>query len=134
LKKVYELDGRRFSTLEEFAQHFSEVVLSDYQWTGNLNAFNDVLRGGFGTPDGGYVVRWLHSDLSRARLGYEETVRQLERQLVKCHPSNRDSFRERIAAARTETGQTVFDWLVEIIQVHCEGGEEAEDMVVLELV
>jgi hypothetical protein len=68
-KTEYVLDGSAFATLEEFSEHFSERVLRDYKWRGNLDAFNDVLRGGFGTPDGGFVLVWRDHALSRSRLG-----------------------------------------------------------------
>jgi hypothetical protein len=43
------IDGTQFSSLEEFAEYFSELVLVDHHWHGKLEAFNDILRGGFGT-------------------------------------------------------------------------------------
>lgn len=131
MKRVYEIDGRDFSTLEEFAEVFSRVVLTEYDWKGNLDAFNDVLRGGFGTPEEGFVLRWENSDLSRDRLGYIETVRRLEKRLVTCHPANREFVARDLAEAREGRGATVFDWLVEIIRVHCPGGEEQENGVEL---
>jgi hypothetical protein len=132
-KAVYEIDGRDFSTLEEFAQVVSQVLFDGYQWRGNLDAFNDILRGGFGTPDDGFILRWKNSELSRQRLGYGETIRWLEERAVNCHPSNREHMRDLLSKARRNEGETVFDWLVEIIEVHCSGGDEEEDGVELEL-
>ena len=122
--KQYVIDGTAFRTLEEFAAHFSAKVLNGYEWHGNLDAFNDILRGGFGTPDDGFVLIWQNSDVSRENLGYLETIRQLERRLVECHPSNRAKVKSELDAARRCEGSTVFDWLVEIIKDH--GPEEAE--------
>lgn len=99
----------------------------------NLDAFNDILRGGFGTPDGGFTLRWLNHEVSQRRLGYDETVRQLELRLQRCHPSNRKSVAAELARAQAHTGPTVFDWLVEIIRIHGPDGEEAEDRVELVL-
>jgi hypothetical protein len=132
-KPIIELDGTTFSTLEGFAEAFSRVALADHAWHGNLDAFNDILRGGFGTPDGGFILRWINSGVSRERLGYVETIRQLEELLIKCHPSNRTHITEELEAARAGLGHTVFDWLVEIIESHGEGGEESEDGVELDL-
>lgn len=132
-KPVIELDGSTFNTLEQFAEVFSQVALDNRTWNGNLDAFNDILRGGFGTPDGGFILRWINSDVSRQRLGYPETIRQLERRLAKCHPANRSIVAAELDAARSGKGQTVFDWLVEIITTHGEGGLEAEDGVELDL-
>lgn len=98
-----------------------------------MDAFNDILRGGFGTPDGGFTLIWRNSDASKRRLGFEETVRQLRKGLRKCHPWNRDSVRQSIRDAEMRKGKTVFEWLVEIILTHCEGGEEGQDGVVLVL-
>ena len=69
-KVVYEIDGRDFSTLDEFYQVVSRVLIPGAQWGQNLDAFNDILCGGFGTPEGGFVLRWKNSAVSRERLGY----------------------------------------------------------------
>ena len=129
---IVEIDGSQFATLEEFFSHFAERALTT-PWGMNLDAFNDVLCGGFGTPDG-FVLRWKNHAVSRRRLGYEETVRQLERKLLRCHPANRVAVTQELEAAKHHQGPTVFEWLVEIIQVHGPGGSEAEDHVHLELV
>src|SRR3954466_13580020 len=91
-KPTYEIDGRRFSTLEEFFDEISRVLIPDAKWGHNLDAFNDILRGGFGTPEGGFVLRWTNADVSRQRLGHAETVRVLEERVQHCHPANRPAF------------------------------------------
>jgi RNAse (barnase) inhibitor barstar len=133
VKAVYEIDGRDFSTLEEFYDLIGQVLIPGAEWGRNLDAFNDILRGGFGTPEGGFVLRWVNTKLSRDRLGYPETARQLERRLTRCHPSNRPMVAAELAQAQQGSGLTVFDWLVEIIRIHGEGGEEQEDGVELVL-
>jgi RNAse (barnase) inhibitor barstar len=132
-KKVYEVDGYHFSTLEEFYEEVSRVLIPDAYWDRNLDAFNDILRGGFGTPEEGFILRWKNSGVSRQRLGYAETVRQLTLRLERCHPSNKPYVRSDLEQAKKGEGPTVFDWLVEIIQIHCRGGEEEEDGVELVL-
>jgi RNAse (barnase) inhibitor barstar len=132
-KQVCEIDGASFSTLEEFYDEVSRKVIPNASWGHNLDAFNDILRGGFGTPDEGFVLRWKNSELSRQRLNYEETVRQLERRLQRCHPSNRGYVAADLERAKNGIGATVFDWLVEIIQDHGVGGAESADSVELEL-
>jgi RNAse (barnase) inhibitor barstar len=71
-KPIYEIDGSRFSTLERFYDEVSRVLLPGAEWGHNLDAFNDILRGGFGTPDGGFILRWRNVGLSRERLGYPD--------------------------------------------------------------
>ena len=131
--KTYSIDGERFSTLEEFYEEVTRVLIPNAQWGRNLDAFNDILRGGFGTPDDGFILIWKNSEVSRKRLGYLETVRQLERRLQRCHPTARRDIKAQLRNAQNSTGATVLDWLVEIIRVHGVEGEEAEDNVILKL-
>ena len=130
---VLVVDGANFSDLVGFARKFSKL-LRHYTWNGDLDAFNDILRGGFGTPENGWVLRWLNSEVSRVTLGHEATVRWLERILLTCHPSNRASVQARITNAQQGEGPTLFDEIVEIVRDHGAGGEEAEDGIALELV
>jgi hypothetical protein len=129
---VLVIDGRRFDDLPGFAREFSSL-LKDYTWTDSLDAFNDILRGGFGTPEGGFVLRWLYSERSRDALGWEATTDWLTRNLERCHPTNRAIVRERLAEARAGRGTTMFDWIVEIIGDHGPGGREADNNVYFEL-
>lgn len=96
-KPVLVIDGSQFEDLDGFAREFSKF-LNDWEWHGNLDAFNDILRGGFGTPEGGFVLRWTNSDRSSEALG-----------------------------------SVVFQALVEVINAHGPGGDEAEDGIDLEL-
>lgn len=64
---------RQFDNFAGFAREFSRH-LDGYVWHGNLDALNDILRGGFGTPEQGFVLRWLRSDLSREGLGWNATI------------------------------------------------------------
>jgi RNAse (barnase) inhibitor barstar len=129
---VLIIDGAQFSDFDGFAREFSRL-LDDYAWRGNLDAFNDMLRGGFGIPENGWVLRWLNSESSRSALGYEATIQRLERLLLTCHPSNRPNIQARIANARRGEGETLFDEIVDIIGIHGPGGSESEDGVLLEL-
>jgi RNAse (barnase) inhibitor barstar len=132
-KRVHEIEGAAFSTIEEFYDEVSRKVIPGTHWGRNLDALNDILRGGFGTPDEGFVLRWKNSALSRQRLSYLETIRLLEIHLQRCDPTNRLAVAEDLERAKAGVGPTVFDWLVEIIQIHCEGGRESGDRVELEL-
>jgi len=66
---TYEIDGRNFSTLDGFYDEVSRVLVPGATWGRNLDAFDDVLYGGFGTPEDGFVVIWKNHDLSREALG-----------------------------------------------------------------
>jgi barstar (barnase inhibitor) len=118
IRKQYVIDGARFGTLAEASAEFTRALAFTTPWQGNLDAFNDFLHGGFGTPDEGFILIWQHSTLSRDRLGYGETVRWFEAQRRTCHPSNRARAEQDLLAARGQQGPTLFDMLVEIIQGH----------------
>jgi len=53
---VLVIDGACFSDFDGFTREFTRL-LGDHTWRGNLDALNDILRGGFGTPDNGWVLR-----------------------------------------------------------------------------
>ena len=130
-KQSFVIDGLEISTLEEFFACFQNAVLGGARWGGNLDAFNDVLRGGFGSPAEGFVLIWKNHSTSKERLGFGETTRQLEIRLTRCHPANVQSVQVQLDAARRGEGPTVYDWLVEIISTHGAGGQEPEDGVEL---
>jgi len=107
MKPTYEIDGQHFSTLEEFFAVIEHTLIPGAEWGRNLDAFNDILRGGFGTPEAGFVLRWRNAELSRDRLGYQETVRQLEKRMRRCHVTNRKYVKQELELARAGDGATV---------------------------
>lgn len=131
-KQTIIIDGACFTSLEEFFTHFQSQALSAV-WGRNLDAFNDVLRGGFGTPDGGFTLVWKSHLLSKERLGYSETLEVLKRRLRTCHPYNVEVVQADLAKAEHGEGDTVFDWLLGIVKEHGPGGSEQEDGVDLVL-
>ena len=59
---TYEIDGNDFSTLDEFYDEITRVLIPGVSWGRNLDAFNDILHGGFGTP------RWrVHAAMEEPR-------------------------------------------------------------------
>jgi RNAse (barnase) inhibitor barstar len=67
--KTFEIDGSKFSTLERFFEEFSAQVIPEATWGKNFDALDDVLYGGFGTPEEGYALRWKSSVISKRTLG-----------------------------------------------------------------
>lgn len=112
------LDGNNFSTLEGFYEEIDKLLTKDLDWkTGhNLDAYNDLLRGGFGVhePDQPLEIHWINSEKSRQDLGYPATEQYLQVRYNKCHPSNRKHFSEKLEACKNHQGPTLFDQIIEI--------------------
>jgi hypothetical protein len=94
------IDGAGFCDFEGFTREFSRLLDHD-TWRGNLDAFNDILHGGFGTPENGWILRWLDSETSRTALGHEATRQWLERDLLTCYPSRRSNIEAKLREERT---------------------------------
>ena len=67
----YVLDGASFDDLAGFFTAITRT-LGVSSWGRNLDAFNDILRGGFGTPSTGRIHPSMDelSELSTERLGW----------------------------------------------------------------
>jgi len=118
MNKVFIIDGENFNNFKGFCKEFSNVVLSGkYQWNGSLDAFNDILWGGFGDIEGEeeYTIIWRNVAKSRKDLGYSETIKRLYKVLESCHPSNEEKVIQEISNAKMEKGPTLFDLIEEII-------------------
>lgn len=127
------IDGTRVNSLESFWDEVERSLIPEASWGRNLDAFNDILRGDFGTPADGFTLIWDHSEMSRKALGFPETVRQLKLRMTRCHPDALAQIAKQISLAERGLGPTAFDWLVEIIKLHGEGGDQAHDNVFLVL-
>ena len=93
----------------------------------NLDALWDCLRGGFGTPEKGeYIIRWAHSEDSRASLSYDETRRQLADRYLYEHASWHDQTRQEREDAKRHVGRTVFDWVVDLLTEASKFGVELQ--------
>jgi RNAse (barnase) inhibitor barstar len=121
VNKTLVIDGERFITLDEFYTEVIDKLTVDCDWCGrNLDAFNDILRGGFGVfeYDEPITLIWKHSHKSKKDLGFQETIKYLEDKLNGCHPTNTESIQKDLAAAKAEKGQPLFERIINIILSH----------------
>lgn len=120
--KKLEIDGDRFSNLKGFYEEIVRGLTSGLDWEigRNLDAFDDILEGGFGIHDYGETVEllWINSSRSRLKLGYKETVKYLQDKLGKCHSTAKREVKQELELAKREIGKTLFDIIVEIIEGH----------------
>lgn len=107
------IDGNAFSTLDEFYDEAVRLLTRDLTWRPgrNMDAFHDLLRGGFGVHEVGESIEfyWAHAEKSRRDLGYAATAAYWERILQKRHPSNRAGVTQKLEAAQRNEGPTLFD-------------------------
>jgi len=71
-KKIIIINGNNFSSLEGFYTEIDNVLTEGFDWkTGhNLDAFNDLLRGGFGVHEYDEPIKliWKHIEKSKKEL------------------------------------------------------------------
>jgi RNAse (barnase) inhibitor barstar len=128
----FEIDGVRFSTLEDFFAEISEHLLLAPGFPVNLDQFNDVLNGDYGLPDEGFILVWRNHHLSRERLGYDETIRYLRAVLPELeYPSSIRHCEDSLAAARRGDGPTLYDDIIEIVQRHGPNGTHCTNIVLV---
>lgn len=76
-KKTIIIDGNNFSDLTSFYDEIDKVLTKDLAWqTGhNLDAFNDLLRGGFGIYEFNepIIIIWKNFKKSKSDLGVRLT-------------------------------------------------------------
>jgi barstar (barnase inhibitor) len=130
---TYTIDGTHFDTLEGFFREIGRAVVPTAKWGESLDGFANMLDGRLGTPMSGFTLRWHHHAVSRERLGYPETVRQLELRLQSCQPEARPAVARQLEQAHAGAGPTVFDWLVQIVRAHGPGATHKAHAVELVL-
>ena len=90
---TFILDGNNFSNMESFYREIDKLLTKNLQWkTGhNLNAFNDLLRGGFNVHEYNepITIRWINYGKSKKELGDEMVLILLEI-MLNCDDSDHD--------------------------------------------
>lgn len=117
-KKRFIIDGMNFQTLKGFYDEVQTVLTSNFTGFGrNLDAFNDILRGGFGKfeYEEAITIVWNNSQKSKRDLGYAEIIKYLEQKLKLCHPSNKEFVQNEIRDAQENKGNTLFQIIIDII-------------------
>ena len=91
--KTFILDGNNFSDMEGFYREIDKLLTKNLQWkTGhNLNAFNDLLCGGFNVHEYNepITIRWINYGKSKKDLGDEMVLILLEI-MLNCDDSDHD--------------------------------------------
>ncbi len=118
MRREFIIDGSNFNDLEGFYCEIDRLLTKDLTWkTGhNLDAFNDLLRGGFGVHEYGepILLRWINFEKSKQCLGYDATVQYYERMIKTCHPTNTHHVNHLLEDAKKHSGDTVLDLIIKI--------------------
>jgi RNAse (barnase) inhibitor barstar len=119
MRREFIIDGNNFDDIDGFYFEIDNLFTKDLDWkTGhNLDAFNDILRGGFGVHECGEPIHiiWKNAIKSRNDFGYEATVKHYKQMLTRCHPSNIEYVQSKLSDAKNRTGKTLMDIVIEII-------------------
>ena len=130
-KPIVEINGENFYNLSGFYNEITNSLSLNDSWGKNLDAFNELLRGGFGTPENGFILLWSNSEVSKQKLSQLETRNYFLNKLPSCEADKKDSELQNIHIFKNEDRTTIFDWLINIITDHCINGNEAEDGIIL---
>lgn len=122
MEKQLLMDGDVINDIPSFYEEVNRVFMTgvDWQLGHSLDAFNDLLYGGFGAISDNEQVRllWKNMEKSRQVLGYAVTKQYYETKLLPDSSFNKEYFREKLDALNKGTGQTYFEILLEIIAAH----------------
>jgi len=118
IKKI-TINGRYINDITSFYAEVNRVFMQTENWKigESLDAFNDLLYGGFGAISGNEQVElvWTDATISRDALGYDVTKAYYISKLQPGSPFNKKHFNNKLKELELGNGQTYFDILVEII-------------------
>ena len=81
MRREFIIDGNKFNDIEGFYCVVENLFTKDLDWEigRNLDAFNDILRGGFGVHDQEPIhIIWRNFSKSRKDLGRKEIAKIVE--------------------------------------------------------
>lgn len=112
------IDSDKFENLEQFLKYMSAVLLdSSYNHSiKSLDAFADVLEGGFGIfqENEDIKVKWKGVKKSKKDLGAEETLNYFNSILNDCHPTAKAEIKEQIIFTQTDDRYNLFYFILDI--------------------
>lgn len=120
--KQLAIEGNAINDIASFYEEINRVFMVGESWTigHSLDAFNDLLFGGYGALQGAQSVgiRWHHMDHSRTALGYQTTRAYYLDKLRPGPPYTKQLFEEKLAALESDSGETYFDSILTILAEH----------------
>lgn len=120
--KQIQIEGNAINDIASFYAEINRVFMAAESWMigQSLDAFNDLLYGGYGALQGaqGAELIWRNMDHSRQALGYQTTRAYYLDKLKPGSPYNKKLFAEKLAALDSGTGETYFEIILSILADH----------------
>lgn len=138
MKREFIIDGEQFNDIEGFYCEIDKLFTKDLDWeTGhNLDAFDDILYGGFGVHNFKEPIKiiWKNFSKSRNDFSYEATAKHYAQDLAICcdpakmaHITNKDDLtniinmvKKQLQDAQNRKGETLLHIIVKIISKNAE--------------
>ena len=120
--KQIAINGNSINDIASFYEEINRVFMAGESWIigHSLDAFNDLLFGGYGALQGAQSVElvWYHMDHSRNTLGYQTTRVYYLDKMKPESPYNKKLFEEKLEALESGRGETYFDTVMSILAEH----------------
>lgn len=111
--KMTVINGSHFSNLEAFYEEVSLLFLKDEDWkVGTLDGFDDILYGYEGE------IIWKNARKSKQDLGFDLTKEFYENKIRQGKPFNVTLIQQKLDDLINGNGQTLFEILIDIIELH----------------
>ena len=120
--KSITIEGKNITDIATFYQEINRVFMSNENWkiAPSLDAFNDLLYGGFGAIDSkeSTTLIWKNFEENRKTLGLKTTKKFYESKLTAPEIYNINFVKGKITALESSNGSTYFEIILEIISDH----------------
>ena len=121
MKKII-IEGKNITDIETFYKEINRVFMQNENWkiAQSLDAFNDLLYGGFGEIKGKENIQlvWKNSEENKKSLGLQPTLAFYQNKLKSPEIFNTNFIINKIDELEKGTGLTFFDIVIEIIADH----------------
>lgn len=120
--KTLTIRGRDIRNISSFYTEINRVFMADEDWKlgESLDAFNDLLFGGYGAITGPEPVElvWKDIDASRVALGIETIRAHLSAKLRQPELYSVTIIQQQLDQLEEGNGSTYFDTILDIIRDH----------------
>ena len=116
------IEGSSLNDIASFYQQLNEQLMQDEDWKlgESLDAFDDLLYGGYGAWKDYDVLEIIWTDIARSEsvLGIAMTKKYYEAKRQAGSTFNQDFISKKLQELEEGTGQTYFEMLMDIIESH----------------